>query len=57
VFRTYCGPMNKAFNALDAQKQAAFSTELMALIASRNRSGDRTLVLQSEYLEVVIERK
>jgi hypothetical protein len=29
----------------------------MALIASRNRSGDRTLVLQSEYLEVVIERK
>jgi len=24
---------------------------------SRNRSGDRTLVLPSEYVEVVIERK
>jgi ubiquinone/menaquinone biosynthesis C-methylase UbiE len=57
VFRTYYGPMNKAFNALDAQKQAAFSDDLLALIESRNRSGDRTLVLQSEYLEVVIDRK
>jgi hypothetical protein len=57
VFRTYYGPMNKAFNALDAQKQAAFSDDLLALIESRNRSGDRTLVLQSEYLEVVIERR
>jgi ubiquinone/menaquinone biosynthesis C-methylase UbiE len=57
VFRTYYGPMNKAFNGLDAQKQAAFSDDLLALIESRNRSGDRTLVLQSEYLEVVIDRK
>lgn len=57
VFRTYYGPMNKAFNALDAQKQAAFTDDLLALIESRNRSGDRTLVLQSEYLEVVIERR
>lgn len=28
----------------------------MALMVSRNRSGDGTLVLPSEYLEVVIER-
>jgi hypothetical protein len=28
----------------------------MALMESRNRSGDQTLVLPSEYLEVVIER-
>jgi hypothetical protein len=34
-----------------------FATELLALIESRNRFGDQTLVLQSEYLEVVIERK
>lgn len=57
VFRTYYGPMNKAFGALDAEKQAAFVQDLLALIESRNRSGDRTLVLPSEYLEVVIERK
>jgi hypothetical protein len=30
---------------------------LLALIETRNRSGDRTVVLPSEYLEVVIERK
>ena len=57
VFRTYYGPMNKTFGALDADKQAAFTQDLLALMESRNRSGDRTLVLPSEYLEVVIERK
>jgi ubiquinone/menaquinone biosynthesis C-methylase UbiE len=57
VFRTYYGPMNKAFCALDAEKQAAFTEDLLALMKTRNRSGDRTLVLPSEYLEVVIERK
>jgi ubiquinone/menaquinone biosynthesis C-methylase UbiE len=57
VFRTYYGPMNKAFSVLDAPKQSAFTQDLQALIASRNRSGDLTLVLPSEYLEVVIERK
>jgi ubiquinone/menaquinone biosynthesis C-methylase UbiE len=57
VFRTYYGPMNKTFGALDVEKQAAFTKDLLALMASRNRSGDHTLVLPSEYLEVVIERK
>jgi SAM-dependent methyltransferase len=56
VFRTYYGPMSKAFGALDADKQAAFTQDLLALMESRNRSGDRTLVLPSEYLEVVVER-
>jgi hypothetical protein len=49
--------MNKTFAALAGEKQAAFTQELLDLMASRNRSGDRTLVLPSEYLEVVIERK
>ena len=57
VFRTYYGPMNKTFAALDAEKQARFTDDLLALMQTRNRSGDRTLVLPSEYLEVVIERK
>jgi ubiquinone/menaquinone biosynthesis C-methylase UbiE len=57
VFRTYYGPMNKTFGALDAKMQAAFTQDLLALIDSRNRSGDGTLVLPSEYLEVVIDRK
>lgn len=57
VFRTFYGPMTKTFGALDAEKQAGFIQDLLALMESRNRSGDRTLVLPSEYLEVVIERK
>ncbi len=57
VFRTYYGPMNKTFGALDAGKQAAFTEDLMVLMERHNRSGDHTLVLPSEYLEVVIERR
>ncbi len=57
VFRTYYGPMNKTYGALDAGKQAAFTQDLLALMERDNRSGDGTLVLPSEYLEVVIERK
>jgi ubiquinone/menaquinone biosynthesis C-methylase UbiE len=58
VFRTYYGPMNRTFAALDAEpdKQAAFGRELLELIERNNRSGDGTLVLPSEYLETVIEK-
>ena len=57
VFRTYYGPMNKTFGALSAENQAALTRELHSLMQSRNRSGDHTLVLPSEYLEIVIDRK
>jgi SAM-dependent methyltransferase len=57
VFRTYYGPINKTFGALDADGQAEFTREVMALMERDNRSGDGTLVLPSEYLEVVVERK
>jgi hypothetical protein len=57
VFRTYYGPMNKAFGALGADDQAAFTRDILTLLEQGNRSQDRTLVLPSEYLEVVIERR
>lgn len=57
VFRTYYGPLHKTFGALDADKQAAFTADLLSLMEKHNRSGDHTLVLPSEYLEVVINRK
>lgn len=56
VFRTYYGPMNKTFAALDADRQAAFTEDLLRLMERDNRSGDETLVLPSAYLEVVIDR-
>ncbi len=57
VFRTFYGPINRTFAALDSAKQALFTQDLLALMDARNRSGDQTLVLPSEYLEVVIERR
>jgi SAM-dependent methyltransferase len=57
VFRTYYGPMNRTFGALDAEKREAFTRDLFSLMELRNRSGDDTLVLPGAYLEAVIERK
>ena len=55
-FRTWYGPVNKAFAALDDERQAAFTLDLLELMHRGNRSGDDTLVLPSEYLEVVITK-
>lgn len=57
MFRDWYGPVNRAFAAMDDATQAAFTLDVHALMARGNRSGDRTLVLPSEYLEVVIVRK
>ena len=57
VFRTFYGPMHKAFGALDASKQEALTADLLALAEKFNRATDGTLVAPSEYLEVVIKRK
>jgi SAM-dependent methyltransferase len=56
VFRTYYGPLHKAFGALDQEKQKGLMQDVLELIETGNRSHDRSLVLPSEYLEVVIER-
>ncbi|HJS38957.1 MAG TPA: class I SAM-dependent methyltransferase [Burkholderiales bacterium] len=57
VFRTYYGPVNKTYAALDAGRQAELTRDILALIEHGNRSGDGTMVLPCEYLEVVVERK
>lgn len=57
VFRTTYGPLLKAFAALDAEGQARLERDVMALIARFNRSGDGTVVVPSDYLEVVIVRR
>ncbi len=57
IFKTYYGPVLKAFAALDAAKQPALADDLLALIANVNRAKDGTLVAPSEYLEVVIPKK
>jgi len=57
VFRTWYGPVHKAFASLDAAKQAALEADLLALVERFNRSGDATMVVPSEYLEIVVTRK
>ena len=54
TFRTYYGPMHKAFAALDADKQASLTEDLLGLAQRMNRASDGALVVPSEYLEVVI---
>src|SRR5499427_5188292 len=51
IFRTYYGPVLKAFAALDTGKQDSLKRDILALIATLNRSGDATMVVPSEYLE------
>ena len=57
VFKTYYGPVLKAFAALDPAKQEDLHNDLHALIVRMNRSGDGTMVVPSEYLEVVITKQ
>lgn len=57
VFRTSYGPMITAFAALNVPSQAALANDLIELASSMNQSGDETLVLPAEYLEVVIVKK
>ena len=57
VFKTFYGPMLKAFAALNANAQAALTRDVLELVDEFNRAGDRTMAVPSEYLEVVITKR
>jgi SAM-dependent methyltransferase len=57
IFRTYYGPTLKAFAALDEANQQGLRNDLLALIGRMNRAEDGTMVVPSEYLEVVIIKR
>ena len=56
VFRTWYGPMHKAFAALPGEKGEALERDLAELIDSLNRGGSDSMVVPSEYVEVVVTR-
>ena len=56
-FRTYYGPSNKAFSALDAEKQSALREDLEQLWTEHNTSTDGTTSIEAEYLEVIAIRR
>ena len=57
VFRETYGPTLKAFEALDARGKAALTEDLKELIGDFNASRRGDVVIPSEYLEVVIEKR
>jgi len=56
IFRSYYGPVLKAFAALDPKAQKALEADLYALLDKANVARDGTLVAPGEYLEVVVTR-
>jgi ubiquinone/menaquinone biosynthesis C-methylase UbiE len=57
VFRTYYGPVLKAFEAIEPAARVALEADLHALLGRFNVADDGTLVAPSEYLEAVITRR
>lgn len=56
VFRNWYGPLHQAFKVLSPADAAGFESDLTDLLNSLNRAGPDSLVVPSEYLEVVIRR-
>jgi ubiquinone/menaquinone biosynthesis C-methylase UbiE len=56
VFRTWYGPVLRTFAALAPSAQSALEHDLIGLVDRFNRSRDGSMIVPSEYLEVVISR-
>jgi hypothetical protein len=57
IFRDYYGPVVKAFAAIDPEAREALEADPRALLDKFNVAEDGTLVVPSEYLEVVIAKR
>ena len=53
-FRTYFGPTVKAFEFVGADGAAALEADFRAIVTEANVSGDDTVVLPQQYVDVVI---
>ena len=56
VFRTYYGPLVKAFASLGSERQNNLAQEIIALLKAHHQGG-AGLVVPSKYIEVVIIRR
>jgi len=57
VFSTYFGPIIRVLEALDTQRREAFLKDLDDTLMRFNRSGDNTLMVAADYLEVVMAKR
>ena len=55
-FREYFGPIQMAFERVGADGEAALEADLRTYLESVGSGGDRALVLEAEYLEIVAIR-
>jgi hypothetical protein len=54
MWREVYGPLQKAFETLDAEAKDQLSVDILALIDRFNVADDGTMVVPASYLEVVI---
>lgn len=57
TFRNWYGPLHKAFAALPVDKAEALNSDLLDLLNRLNTAGPSSLVVPSEYLEIVVTRR
>jgi ubiquinone/menaquinone biosynthesis C-methylase UbiE len=57
VFRDYYGPTHKAFAALDESGKQALDRDITTLLNDMNTAGPASLVVPSEYLEIVVTKR
>lgn len=56
-FRSFYGPVHKAFQALDDQQKMALNKDILDTIAEFNIAEDRTMHVPSNYAEIVIVKE
>lgn len=55
-FRTYFGPTQMAYERVGSEGEQALTDDLRAFLEAANTGGDRALVLEADYLEIVATR-
>ncbi|WP_298852024.1 class I SAM-dependent methyltransferase [uncultured Ruegeria sp.] len=56
VFRTWYGPVHKAFLALDSTGKAALEADILTLIDRMNTATDGSMCVPAEYAEIIIDK-
>ncbi len=55
-FRTYFGPTKTAYERVGAEGEGALTDDLRTFLAAANTAGERGMVLEADYLEVIATR-
>jgi ubiquinone/menaquinone biosynthesis C-methylase UbiE len=56
-FRSYFGPIQMAFEKVGPEGEEALSADLRAWLAEENVAGDKAMVIEPEYLEVIATKR